>query len=251
MAPGPRCSACGRIVGMRRWLPPYRVELETWGLEFGDVMTAGDELVVSERFKDTYCAHLLAGLANFEPVEVVHVRRHRKKIGALPKYYKAEVVRSETTVDQVASGYEWDGAGAACPACLHREGTFLRHKRVVIKAETWTWHDIFHARGGVNFVASGRMKEACESSSIRNISWVPSHEFELDFYPSEAKLVLRYLRTWEDRTEDSTARQDAYRVLVFAIDKSRRRMPQGHFDPDKDIDPALIEAARIFAATAN
>jgi hypothetical protein len=63
VGPAPRCPACGGFIGLLRWLPPFRVELETWGKEFGDVIHIGDELLVSERFvvgprEDPYEAHL-------------------------------------------------------------------------------------------------------------------------------------------------------------------------------------------------
>jgi hypothetical protein len=248
VGPAPRCPACGGFVGLLRWLPPFRVELETWGKEFGDVMRTGDELLVSERFKETYTKGSLCGLLGFEPVEVIKVKRHRRLVGEPPRYFKAEVVRSETTVDRLASGAEWDREGVECPVCLHRNGTFLRQKRVVIKPETWTGHDIFHARGGTNFVASERMKEICEANGIRNAVWIPASEYEVDFYPSEAKLIRRYLKVWEDENEESAARQDAYRTLVFAVDKNWDRIPKGRFGPDEDADPGVIAAAKVLAA---
>jgi hypothetical protein len=247
VGPAPRCPACGSFVGLLRWLPPYRVELETWGREFGDVMITGEELLVSERFKGTYTRSGLRGLLGFEPVEVIKVKRHRRCGGEPPRYFKAEVVRSETTVDLVASEAEWEGGELECPVCLDHSGTFLRQKRVVIKSETWTGHDIFHARGGTNFVASRRMKETCEANEIKNAVWIPASDFEVDYYPSEAKLIRRYLKAWEDENEESAARQEAYRTLVFAVDKNWNRIPKGRFDPDADIDPSVIEAARVLA----
>ena len=248
VGPAPVCPACGRFVGLLRWLPPFRVELETWGKEFGDVMLTGDELLVSERFKETYTKDGLSGLLRFEPVEVVKVKRHRKFVGAPPRYFKAEVVRSDTMVDQLASGAEWDSDQEECAVCLLRKGTFLRRKRVVIKPETWTGHDIFHARGGVNFVASERMKEICEAHGIKNAVWIPANDHEVDVYPTEAKLIRGYLKVFEDKNEQSAARQEAYRTLVFAVDKNWDRIPKGRFDPDKDADPAVIAAAKALAA---
>jgi hypothetical protein len=248
VGPAPRCPACGGFIGMLRWVPPFRVELETWGKEFGDVMRTGDELLVSERFKKMYTEAGLTGLRGFEPVVVIKVKRHRKLVGEPPRYYVAEVVRSETTVDVDASGKEWNGGEEPCPVCFHRKGgTFLRQKRVVIKPETWSGHDILHARGGARFVASMRMKEICEANGIKNAVWIPAGEYEIDFYPSEAKLIRRYLKVWEDENEESAAREDAYRTLVFAVDKNWDRIPKGRFDPVEDVDPGVIAAARALA----
>jgi hypothetical protein len=246
--PAPRCSGCERYVGLLKWLPPFRVELETWGREFGDVMRFSEELLVSERFKEIYTGTGLKGLLDFEPVEVVSIKKHRKLIGEPPRYFKAEVIRSETTVDRLASGAEWEGTNTICPVCLLGTGTFLRQKRVVIEPGTWTGHDIFHARGGTNFVASERMRGICETNQIKNARWIPADEFEVDFYPSIAKQVRRYLRDWEDQDQDSAARQDAYRTLVFYVDRTRERIPKGPFNPDHDIDPSVIAAAKSLAA---
>jgi hypothetical protein len=213
------------------------------------MMHTGDELLVSERFKETYTRAGLTGLLSFEPVLVIKVKRHRKFIGDPPRYFVADVVRSETTVDVEASEKEWDGGEEACPVCFHRKGgTFVRQKRVVIKSETWTGHDIFHARGGARFVASKRMKEICEANGITNAVWIPASEYEVDFYPSETKLIRRYLKVWEDKSEESAARQDAYRTWVFAVDKNWDRIPKGRFDPDEDADPSVIAAAKALAS---
>jgi hypothetical protein len=37
LAEAPRCPTCGRFVGMLKWQPPYRVEMDTWGDHFGDL----------------------------------------------------------------------------------------------------------------------------------------------------------------------------------------------------------------------
>lgn len=248
VGPAPVCPACSRFIGLLRWLPPFRVELETWGREFGDVMHIGDNLLVSERFKEVYTDAGLTGLLGFEAVTVIKVNRHRKTVDEPPQYFVAEVVRSESTVDVDASGMEWNGGEEPCPVCFHRNGgTFLRQKRVVIKPETWSGHDLFHARGGASFVASTRTKEICEANGIKNAVWIPACEYEIDFYPSEAKLLRRYLKIWEDENEDSAARQDAYRILVFAVDKIRDRIPKGRFDPVEDVDSGVIAAARELA----
>jgi hypothetical protein len=73
-------------------------------------------------------------------------------------------------------------------------------------------------------------------------------EYEVDFYPSEAKLIRRYLKVWEDENEESAARQDAYRTLVFAVEKNWDRIPKGGFDPKEDVDHGVIAAARALAA---
>jgi hypothetical protein len=77
----------------------------------------------------------------------------------------------------------------------------------------------------------------------------PAGEYEIDLYPSEAKLIRRYLKIWEDENGELAERQDAYRTLVFAVDKNWDRIPKGRFDPDKDVDPGIIAAAKALTET--
>ena len=49
----PRCPKCGGAVGMLDWLPPFRVEIELFGIEFGDfAFGAGNDFLISLRFKE-------------------------------------------------------------------------------------------------------------------------------------------------------------------------------------------------------
>ena len=53
--PAPRCPTCGGYTGMLAWLPPFRVELETWGNTVGDLALGnGADILVSERFHALY-----------------------------------------------------------------------------------------------------------------------------------------------------------------------------------------------------
>jgi hypothetical protein len=79
----PRCPRCGGPIGMRPGLPPIRIELETWGKRFGDVaIDAGNEVLVSERFKDAFQSVGLTGLSPFMPAEVVKAIARRGKVPA-------------------------------------------------------------------------------------------------------------------------------------------------------------------------
>jgi hypothetical protein len=84
----PRCPVCGEFTGMRQRLPPFRVELELQGRQFGDVVTGsgGSDLLVSPRFEDIYRSHGLTGLEGFEPVEIVQLRSRRRPTPAPPAY---------------------------------------------------------------------------------------------------------------------------------------------------------------------
>jgi len=182
----PRCNACGAYVGMRRWLPPYAVELETWGVEFGDlaIKSVGTDLLVSEKFKALWECYGLSRLSGFEPVEVVAVKAHLKLRGNLPPYFRAAVSRSQTLVDVTASEFEWDEQ-PPCQVC--RVGKIIkRWKRLVIDEATWTGEDIFVARGlSGSIVVSERFTELCETNGVKNAVFIPAEDFSRDFYPWE------------------------------------------------------------------
>jgi hypothetical protein len=50
-------------MGMMKWLPPYQIELETWGRRYGEiVMTSGSDLILSERIVEVFQRNKLRGL---------------------------------------------------------------------------------------------------------------------------------------------------------------------------------------------
>lgn len=179
----PRCEKCGKYVGMRQWLPPYRVELEAWGLHFADVVIVGTDLLVSIRFKQAWERAQLVGLSGFDDTEVVKVKRHRKAIGNSPAYFRAIVSRSLTAIDLAASEFEWEAA-TICSVC--RLGNVIkRWKHTIVDQGTWTGEDVFIARGlPGEIIVSNRFKEFCDHSSMKNAVFVPSEKYGHDFYPS-------------------------------------------------------------------
>ena len=79
MGEAPRCPVCEKYVGMLPLLPPIRVELETWEADFGDfAFGTGDELLISEAFRNLYHASGLKGPIYLGPAEVVKVKSHQK-----------------------------------------------------------------------------------------------------------------------------------------------------------------------------
>lgn len=185
----PCCPTCGNFIGMLKWLPPYRVEMDTWGDHFGDFAFAGGSewFLVSERFRSVYLQSGLKGLSGFDPVEITKITRHNKKMrGNPPQYFKVDVVRSQTAVDQVASRFEWSDGASICPVCmLPIEGVIKRWKGVVIRSETWKGEDIFVPRGTGELVTSSCFKERCEESEVRNAVFVVAASYGHDYYPWE------------------------------------------------------------------
>lgn len=185
--PGPRCKHCELPLGSKTWLPPYQLELETWGEQYGDIRRSGNDLIASERFRDAFEQAGLQGLESFEPVEVVKVTHRRAKPQEpLPRYFKATIVHSPTTIDQQASGYVWEGDSEVCPECLI--GSVLkRYQRLAIKPETWNGEDVFFPRGNNNPIVSERFHTLfCERGFVGAV-FIPTEEDHVDHYPWETK----------------------------------------------------------------
>jgi len=185
----PKCPKCGRFIGMLTWFPPFRVELETWGREYGDLIEAGgNDVLVSHRFKHHYETHELKGLMGFEPVEIVRVKRHRKSNADLPEYFKASVVRSQTSIDQEASGFEWQDDQPVCPECLWKQasGTLRGYNSIIIKSGSWAGEDIFCPRGSpVNVIVSSRFRDVCLENQLRNVVFLPADRYAWHKKPGE------------------------------------------------------------------
>ncbi len=181
----PRCELCGKFTGPLEWLPPFRVEIETWGKRFGDLAFFGGEsdILVSERFKGLWDRAQLVGLAGFEPVEIARVKRYRKLKGDPPHYLRAQVLRGQTDVDYAASGFEF-GEPPTCPAC--QLGVIMKRRAgIVIKPESWHGEDIFVPRGSGEILVAPRFKKFCEAYEIANAVFAPAETYARDFYPWE------------------------------------------------------------------
>ncbi|MFL5245941.1 MAG: hypothetical protein ACJ8FY_28050 [Gemmataceae bacterium] len=180
--PAPLCPKCAQPVGLRSWLPPYRVEMETWGSEYGDLVRLGNNVVVSDRFVRTYQKADLKGLSPFEPVEVIRfIHRRGKPKEPPPTFFTATVPRSQTTVDQEKSEYQRKKGAIVCPVCL-QGGIVDQYKRVCIVSVTWTGEDIFFPRGGLDIVVTETFKEAFEQHSLRGSIYIPAEECGWDAY---------------------------------------------------------------------
>lgn len=185
----PKCPKCGRFIGLLTWMPPFRVEIEMWGKEFGDVVKAGAyDFLVSHQFKRLYEEHRLEGLKDFEPVEIVKVKQHRKFKAKRPEYFKVSVARSRTSIDQEASEFEWQGNEPICPECLWPQTscTLKGYKGIFIKSGSWTGEDIFHPRGSpVNVIVSKRFRDMCVENQLKNVIFLPADSYAWRKKPGE------------------------------------------------------------------
>lgn len=181
----PRCEACGKPIGSRIWLPPYRVELEIWYKAYGDIsIGTGNNMLVSERFKTLYEESGLTGLYGFDPVEVVRVKRFGKAKGFKakpPPYYRVSVVRSKAAID-ISKSLLRDEPGETCPVCRSGDWAVMRILRVVLEPSTWSGEDIFIARGlPGTYITTERFKTFCEKNNIANAVLIPAEEYRNDF----------------------------------------------------------------------
>jgi hypothetical protein len=127
----------------------------------------------------------LKGLLCFEAVEVTKViHRRQKPIDPLPTYFKATVVRSPTTIDQEASGYEWKNKSNVCPECLF--DTLKRYQRLVIKEDTWNGDDVFFPRGGNGPIVSHHFKKKFHEHGLTGAIFIPTERDHYDFFPWES-----------------------------------------------------------------
>lgn len=187
----PKCRECSKYIGALPWLPPYRVELELWDRVFGDVAFGpGDELLVSERFKTLWHERGLIGLEGFHPVEIVKVKRHKRRkpdLAERPNYYCVTVIRSRAAIDDGRSGLEREDP-VVCLACRTGKKSCIikRAKRIVLEPSTWAGEDIFIARGlPGTYLASERFKSFWEDYKITSATLIPAEEYSFDFYPNE------------------------------------------------------------------
>ena len=177
------CPVCGGTVSMLTWLPPYRVELELYGKEFGDFVftPAGNDFLVSQKFREVYCSNGLTGLSGFDPVEMLRVKSRRKRFPNPPIYFRVSVNYGQTALDLKASGFEWHQP----PKCAHcREATKIRWQRLVLEEGTWSGEDAFRPRGrSAAVMVSQRFKDACEQNGITNAFFTPAELAGHDFEP--------------------------------------------------------------------
>lgn len=183
----PRCVSCGGYLGMMPLMPPLRVDLETWGMNFGDIAFGpAEEVLVSDRFWKQYTLSGLTGLVHVGLAEVVSVRSHRRMSERAPRYQCCRVVRSSAAIDDVKSDLEREGL-STCGDC-RLGGVLKRAKRVVLESSSMAGEDIFFARGlPGTILASERFERFCRESSVSNCMLVAADSYSFDHYPWEKR----------------------------------------------------------------
>jgi hypothetical protein len=179
----PRCPKCGAFVGMIPRLPPFRVELETWGRRFGDlVFGVSNDILVNERFKEAFLSSGLTGITGLLPADVVQVIARRGKVPeSMPNYFVAVPGGSRALIDDRASGIDYKRSWT-CDEC--RSGHIMRMRRLVLEPGTWSGEDVFIARGlPGTIITSERFKRFCDANAFSNCLLIEADRYHFDFFP--------------------------------------------------------------------
>ncbi|XXF77948.1 hypothetical protein P2318_33585 [Myxococcaceae bacterium GXIMD 01537] len=181
LADAPRCPRCNGIIGMLPWLPPYRVELETYGEALGDFVDCpGDDMLISERFAEAFRQEGLTGLSGFHPVEVVRVRRKRKGPRAIdvPRYLVVSPCFGHAAVDMARSRIRHEKP-VRCPECRY-VGPDSIHG-FSLEPGTWRGEDVFRPRGlPGRIVVSERFAQLAARLGLTNLRLVPIEDYVWD-----------------------------------------------------------------------
>lgn len=178
----PRCPRCGDPVGMKEWLPPYRVTMTLHGKDLGDFVdgTGGNSFLISERMAEAFRTEGLMGLLGFTPVEVVGVRRKRKGSPptAVPRYLAVTACFGHGAVDESRSRIRRP-APMTCPEC-RSAGVDSVHG-FALEAGTWRGEDVFRPRGKQgSILVSERFAEFARQHGFTNMRLIPTEEYVWD-----------------------------------------------------------------------
>ena len=178
---GARCPQCGDPIGMKRWLPPYRVELVLHGEEFGDfIETSGYDFLVSDRFAQAFRGEGLTGLNGFHPVEVTRVRRKRRgpKPVHVPDYMAVTACFGRAALDLARSRIRYD-APPTCEECRYVDKDAIHG--FTLEPGTWQGEDIFRPRGlSGRLVVSERFARFVANQGFTNMRLTPTEELVWD-----------------------------------------------------------------------
>lgn len=140
----PKCPACGATYGMLRWMPPYKIAITRHGKQFGDIVFApGDDIIVTEAFRQAWIQSRLKGLDSFDPVEIVRTKP-KKAAASVPAYWHVVINRGLTAVDMVRSTFAYFINEP--PTCIYCGGSSDSVAGFEIDQSTWTGEDIFVPR---------------------------------------------------------------------------------------------------------
>ncbi|HEY8210242.1 MAG TPA: DUF1629 domain-containing protein [Myxococcaceae bacterium] len=174
----PTCPVCNGVLGLRQWLPPYRVELTVHGKEgAGDFVECVCNLLISERMADAFRSERLMGLEGFQPVDVVKMNAHARRLG-IPRYFFVKAAFGQAAVDEARSRIR-RVKPIECEECRRQDVDGIHGFR--IQAGSWDGLDVFRPRGlQSREVVSERFADFVQGHGLTNIKLVPTEQFVWD-----------------------------------------------------------------------
>lgn len=247
----PRCALCHRPVGAREWLPPFQIDLQFFGQRVADLIidATGDAILASASFKKMLEESQLNGAYDFQTVEICQLHGARKLKYPIPAFFRASVRRNDAVVDATSSRMEFEFPERRCGECLLGDASLVRLQRVVLSSSKDIREDLFIPRGLNVFMASADLRRAFIAHGLVGVEFVPAANFALDFWPTQTTLLCTNLAILDDTTMSRSRRQDAYRTIAAIMGQTPNdnQLFVKSFDPDQDIDAALLAAARLRA----
>jgi hypothetical protein len=169
----PRCPSCGKLIGMKPWLPPYRARLRK-GTRTGtppDVITGADfdTFIAAERFVAEFERANLKGVERWESIDIRGYNDRDFKLAILP-------VPPRTCAKLEEMHAVFKGNPPDCPVCCQ---AFLEdYKGVVINEASWTGADVFQLTNlGDVVMVTDRFAKFIAAGQFTGVPLAPAETF--------------------------------------------------------------------------
>lgn len=179
----PRCPSCGRWIGMKPWLPPYRIRLVegTKSPKPADVITGPgfSGFIASERFAAEFKRAHLTGVDRWEPVHIKGYSDYEGDPIASPadltRTYHYAILPAPRTRAKLRHAV-YTGPPPVCPVC---QGAALEsYQGLDVDETSWTGADVFITINAGLVVVTDRFAGVCQAGEITGMHLVPTAEFE-------------------------------------------------------------------------
>jgi hypothetical protein len=179
----PRCPSCGEWIGMKRWLPPYRVRLVegTKTPKPADIITGPGftSFIASDRFVKEFKRAGLTGVERWEPVDIEGYNDYEGDPIVAPAvvnrpYTYALLPAPKTRAKLRKAVYK--GPPPDCAVC--REGRGLEsYEGFVVDDASWTGADVFMTTNAGLLVVTDRFADLCNAGEFTGVHLLPAAKF--------------------------------------------------------------------------
>jgi hypothetical protein len=181
----PRCSSCGRFIGLRPWLPPYRVRLVegTKTSAVADVIGGpgvGVGFIASKRFVDEFERANLKGVERWEPVVIEGYSDYEGDSLPSPtapdRIFKLAILPVPKTRAKLAEMHPTYKANPPdCLVCCQPRPT--AYQGVVVDETSWMGADVFLLTNVGVLVVTDKFVDFVASGEFTGFDLVPAAEF--------------------------------------------------------------------------